>query len=168
MEKFVEFVYQSYKRSYRSKLLYFLAPDEQQLFFFNYPRAGNIFEHATVFVFFRRDVRPGAGDPVGRSHAEAPCAPLLAEKNDPSDEQTSDTADFLSLSLAVPPDGATHRPPALFPHRSLSLFIFMRRAKYITLGDTNTLYPRTQARSYLQQASVERSTALHTFYRFTL
>lgn len=54
--------------------------------------------------------RRGAGDPVGRSHAEAP---LLGEKR--SDEQTSDTAGFLSLSLVVPRD----TEPALFLHRSL-------------------------------------------------
>lgn len=104
--------------------LIFYWTQSSERFFFLVSFERNIFKNITTlfspviffFPFFSmQHTRRGAGDPVGRSHAEAP---LLGEKR--SDEQTSDTVDFLSLSLVVPPD----TQPAFFLRRSLFLSLF--------------------------------------------
>lgn len=119
-------------------LLRFLL-DPVEILFSSISFERNIFEyHIGIFPgdlsfsFRCNNTRRGAGDPVGRSHAEAP---LLGEKR--SDEQTSDTVDFLSLALIVPAD----TQPAFFLRRSLSLslsFSLPLSAVRDILRDTNT------------------------------
>lgn len=114
---------------------FLLGPESSKRFFlFSISLERNILEITSVFSpgdrsFFSsclfdattHDAVPAirSADPMRRRRS--------LEKNDPTSRHIRHTAGFLSLSLVVPPD----TQPALFLHRSLFLFLFLRCEIYL-------------------------------------